>query len=821
MTCRLEIRKSSCDSSFEIDTFRLKSRRSAFENESKMARRMCKRDREPSRIHKAKLCRLMRKRSKRKYFNFFLRHFIPGSSELYSLRKVHIYKLWLLKYSGNNFYGSYYFKKWKRDKSTREASCVPLRKFSSLQILNGGMNFDDEKLVQTNLNHENNPYSRLTERLSLKGLRPFDVGGCGDCFFRAISHQYYGTPEFHTVVRQAGINNLKAHPELFIESIANDSWKTYLQRMAAPGTWCDNIIIQAVANELNCVIHIIESRLSCVNGSTVTTTQNRGKPRVLFVGYIEDLHYVSTVPHTLNVNVLKYLKTKFSETDDEHKKRLQRKRLQYAKTKIAKKPCTQNSKTKPTANNLDSQNSNTVAFASKSHAKNSDTAVSNNSSHESNNTICTAKHFHTNGRSTTATISKSCVKSRNTTAPANKSQAKKSDTTATTKEPRAQNKHKILEKNNYLASFDTQSNGDIHEQKWARTNMNNFHKANEYKICQCTVCYEAWPLKSNSKLNKLPTYQCSRCYGEKELPKKFSKENNMVPSSVPNELSGLTQVEEMLIARALPIMHIYLKQGGQRGYSGHCVNLPQNVGELAKSLPRYPKDLSVIVVKMKGKENSFKTLNVRRQIVADALFWLLKNNPHYLDVELDQDALNSLPNNAVPDSLLSVETQDTANLNDALNFSPDRGPSSLDEEDVVFNRDTDTSSVLPMPNAEQQEIEFIQQQVQGQINWPSVENSPLNEYTTSFLATMAFPTLFPDGKGDPTNPSLHKHVTLGEKNKAFMQICREEKWVLALSFRAASKIFLLGFKHDSKSTNFATKWHILKTESWRTTPNHR
>lgn len=136
----------------------------------------------------------------------------------------------------------------------------------------------------------------------------------------------------------------------------------------------------------------------------------------------------------------------------------------------------------------------------------------------------------------------------------------------------------------------------------------------------------------------------------------------MVPSTVPNELSGLTQVEEMLIARALPIMHIYLKQGGQRGYSGHCVNLPQNVGELAKSLPRYPKDLYVIVVKIKGKENSFKTLNVRRQVVADALFWPLKHNPHYSDVNLNQDALNSLPNNSVPDDLLSVETQDTATV---------------------------------------------------------------------------------------------------------------------------------------------------------------
>jgi hypothetical protein len=63
----------------------------------------------------------------------------------------------------------------------------------------------------------------------------------------------------------------------------------------------------------------------------------------------------------------------------------------------------------------------------------------------------------------------------------------------------------------------------------------------------------------------------------------------MIPSCAPQELKNLTQVEEMLIARALPIMRVYIKPGGQRGYSGHCINLPQNVTELgAKYLPRYP-----------------------------------------------------------------------------------------------------------------------------------------------------------------------------------------------------------------------------------------
>lgn len=204
-----------------------------------------------------------------------------------------------------------------------------------VRSLKGGMNWNNEVSWEKSFCDKSNPNNRLTQRLSLKGLEPFDVGGCGNCFFRAISHQYYGTPECHIQVRQAGINNLQAHPELFIESVCVESWKTYLQRMATPGTWCDNIIIQGVANELNCVINIIESRLSCPNGSTITPTPYtcRGKPKVLFVGYIEDLHYVSTIPHTLNGNVLKYLKSKLSETDDQHEKGLKGRELSITKQK--------------------------------------------------------------------------------------------------------------------------------------------------------------------------------------------------------------------------------------------------------------------------------------------------------------------------------------------------------------------------------------------------------------------------------------------------------------------------------------------------------
>ena len=78
---------------------------------------------------------------------------------------------------------------------------------------------------------------------------------------------------------------------------------------------------------------------------------------------------------------------------------------------------------------------------------------------------------------------------------------------------------------------------------------------------------------------------------------------------MPSQLQGPTQIEEMLIACALPTMRVYIKPGGQRGYSGHCINLPQHVEKLATSLQRYPEELSLIVIKMKGQNNTLKDVS--------------------------------------------------------------------------------------------------------------------------------------------------------------------------------------------------------------------
>ena len=103
----------------------------------------------------------------------------------------------------------------------------------------------------------------------------------------------------------------------------------------------------------------------------------------------------------------------------------------------------------------------------------------------------------------------------------------------------------------------------------------------------CVICKEAWPLSASRQ----QIFTCSRCKRDRKPCRLYSAENDMDPGSVPAELQGLSEVEELLIARAFPIMSIYRKYGGQRGYKGHVLNLPQDIQGFLNSLPANVSDL--------------------------------------------------------------------------------------------------------------------------------------------------------------------------------------------------------------------------------------
>ena len=102
----------------------------------------------------------------------------------------------------------------------------------------------------------------------------------------------------------------------------------------------------------------------------------------------------------------------------------------------------------------------------------------------------------------------------------------------------------------------------------------SFHeKVGDCQFHSCNTCHEFFPsLKVSSSSG-----ECSRCSRDQHQPKLYSHENCTNPGPMPAELQDLTQVEELLISAVMPMMILYRLPHGQLGYSGHIVNLPQDV----------------------------------------------------------------------------------------------------------------------------------------------------------------------------------------------------------------------------------------------------
>ena len=216
----------------------------------------------------------------------------------------------------------------------------------------------------------------------------------------------------------------------------------------------------------------------------------------------------------------------------------------------------------------------------------------------------------------------------------------------------------------------------------------------------------------------------------------------MDPGALPLELQGLTDIEEMLIARASPIMCVYRKHGGQQGYRGHVLNLPQDIQGFLYRLPRNIAHPPHLIIRRHGTDNTHRDCTVRRQKELQAIMWLQANKPIYADVAIDYESLERLPEGGVPDDLPTMEDPESNEQQDAQ------------QEDHSF-----LPSFLPLPQQQQAEQDAIRPLINGEdpLDWPSNEGDPINEFRSEGLASMVFPTLFPYGKGDPT-----KRTRLGE-----------------------------------------------------------
>eukprot|EP00475_Leptophrys_vorax_P027414 TRINITY_DN390_c0_g1_i3.p1 TRINITY_DN390_c0_g1~~TRINITY_DN390_c0_g1_i3.p1 ORF type:complete len:1263 (+),score=286.93 TRINITY_DN390_c0_g1_i3:1057-4845(+) len=247
-------------------------------------------------------------------------------------------------------------------------------------------------------------------------------------------------------------------------------------------------------------------------------------------------------------------------------------------------------------------------------------------------------------------------------------------------------------------------------------NVFNSHMAS-FKMKTCEICLKTWPTRG-------PISCC------KKEPHLFSPMNDMYPfvgsdkTPLRDSEGRLIQeplfqdvscVEEMLVARALPIMRVYMFHGSVK-FQGNVINIPQDLQKFVSSLPRLTEDLPIILtVRKQIKEGDHivrhKDFRVRRQKIHKMISFLKENNEMYSDIVISQENLDRLPDDDyVPLNLKFMES-DKNELNGEEEFK---------------------ESFLPIDEGV-----------------PELASLPMSE-STHGLASMCFPARFPRGSGDPT-----------------------------------------------------------------------
>ena len=199
-----------------------------------------------------------------------------------------------------------------------------------------------------------------------------------------------------------------------------------------------------------------------------------------------------------------------------------------------------------------------------------------------------------------------------------------------------------------------------------------------YRFSYCDVCKER-RLEGKGTGN-----MCTRCRRDKKVPRVWSGENNMDPLPLPVELSGMSDAEQMLIARLAPTVHVHMLRHGGIASKGHCIAFPQAVQEPATILPRLPAEVDIIRVRRQGKDDTHKDFRVRRHQVEEALCWLKDNNPAYSVV--DSAHIRNLPEDG---ELPTVEFSETEHRNDQ---GP--GPQQLLAGETDASDDSTVSGVI-------------------------------------------------------------------------------------------------------------------------------
>ena len=106
-----------------------------------------------------------------------------------------------------------------------------------------------KKQVPTIYQSLKNKEVRFEHKLEVRKLKIKEVAGDGNCLFRAVSDQLYGTEDHHDVLREWCMNYLVVEKEYFSQYIVGgmEAFEDYVTNKRQSSVWGDDLEIEALS----------------------------------------------------------------------------------------------------------------------------------------------------------------------------------------------------------------------------------------------------------------------------------------------------------------------------------------------------------------------------------------------------------------------------------------------------------------------------------------------------------------------------------------------------------------------------------------------
>ncbi|XP_057310266.1 uncharacterized protein LOC130648243 [Hydractinia symbiolongicarpus] len=234
-------------------------------------------------------------------------------------------------------------------------------------------------------------------------------------------------------------------------------------------------------------------------------------------------------------------------------------------------------------------------------------------------------------------------------------------------------------------------------------------------------------------------YVCKTCHKKLlkgETPCQASW-NKLTIDIQPTQLSSLNKLERILIAKRMLFTKVIIMPKGQMAkIKGAVCNVPINVSDTAKVLPRGADSNGIITVKLKRKlcyRGHAHFQAVRPEYIQTALEFLKSNNPLYSDVII---SLNNIPSDLsnVSNATSDGESYDENNENRAIDEELEENENPLNEMQAGS---PDTVLVANIPHVVHDESVVIA---------PGEGIKPLGMLADKQCEALSFPYLFPNGQ---------------------------------------------------------------------------